>query len=142
MIEMRVENIYPQIKKIKIMRKLFTIILVFVGLSLTAQTTAQNAKFATNNITDMLYEVPDSLTEQSVIYDTITSFDFHFTTYQFYMNGTCYPISEFAYNQPNDVYILLIEWSKNKFVNVLYYPNKELVMIKYLIPNTITWYYK
>ena len=139
---MRVENIYPQIKKIKIMRKLFTIILVFVGLSLTAQTTAQNAKFATNNITDMLYEVPDSLTEQSVIYDTITSFDFHFTTYQFYMNGTCYPISEFAYNQPNDVYILLIEWSKNKFVNVLYYPNKELVMIKYLIPNTITWYYK
>lgn len=124
------------------MRKLFTIILVFVGLSLTAQTTAQNAKFATNNITDMLYEVPDSLTEQSVIYDTITSFDFHFTTYQFYMNGTCYPISEFAYNQPNDVYILLIEWSKNKFVNVLYYPNKELVMIKYLIPNTITWYYK
>jgi hypothetical protein len=121
------------------MKKLFTILLVFLSISVSAQ---YQKKLVTNNISNMIYHSPDSLVIQEQIYDTTTTFIINMHKYSFQMNGVYYVISEYAYNEPYDVYILLIEWSKNKFVNVLYYPNKELILIKYLYPNIISWYYK
>jgi hypothetical protein len=115
-------------------------ILVILFLFFTLSAFSQNIIVKTNNITYLEYKA-DTLYEQSVIYDTTTTFIINSIKYEFKINNIIYPISEVAYNQPNNVYVYLIEWSKGKFVNILYYPDSGLIMIKYLMKNTIIWYY-
>jgi len=115
-------------------KNILLILLMFISINVISQ------KIVTNNINTMVYK-NNVLDEQIVTYDTTTTFYFNLPNYKLKINNTTYKISEYALNQPNNVYIILVEWERGGFVTVLYYFKKKLVLIKYLHPGKIYWYY-
>lgn len=122
------------------MKKILLILLLFFTITTTAQTKVLYT-LTTNNIIIITTTYNHPKQQQIQIYDTTTTFEINLRTQQVQINTIRYSISEYAFNEPNQVYIILVEWSKGKFIYILYYKNEGIILIKYLDPNKVFWYY-